>query len=384
MAVVLLAGLIIAATPSRPASAAQIVNRKLTLVQGTVDTDSDGITINDGGSMPAGTVGHRFTFDLPTAGTVGSVKFEYCTTASVAACVTPTGLDTTSITLGSSTNDVVFTSAVSSSANVAYVSRTAAAISAGDTVDVQINSVLNPSPANYTFFVRISSYASTNTSGSAIDTGTVAASTATPIKLTGTMPESLIFCTGGTISTVSSIPNCASATSGAITFDQLFSPSDTATATSQMAASTNAGQGYVITVNGPTLTSGSNTIPRMYSGSPGAETATASTVGQGQFGLNLVENTTTMDNQTTPAALGDDVAPAANAANFKGRPKTDYGADDLFEYTSGDSIAASDDGGTPGGTDSQIFTVSYIVNVSGSQPAGTYRTTLTYICTPTF
>lgn len=32
----------------------------------------------------------------------------------------------------------------------------------------------------------------------------------------------------------------------------------------------------------------------------------------------------------------------------------------------------------------QIFTVSYIVNVPGSQPAGNYTTTLTYICTPTF
>jgi hypothetical protein len=383
MAVVLLSGLFIAAVPSRPASAAQIVNRSLTLVQGTVDTNSDGI--NDGGSMPGGTVGHRFKFDLPTGGNVGSVKFEYCTTASVAACVTPTNLDTTNVTLGSSVNDVVFTSAVSSSAGVAYVSRTAASITAGDTVDVQINSILNPSPTNYTFFVRISSYASTDTTGSAIDTGSVAASTATPIVLTGVMPESLIFCTGATVSMTSGIPDCTTATAGNISFDQLFSPTDTSTAESQMAASTNAGQGYVITVNGPTLTSGANTIPAMFGGvaGPGA-TPVASTVGTGQFGLNLVLNTTTMDNQGTPQALGADVNLAPNGSSRKGQPASDYGTDDLFEFTSGDTVAASNNGGTPGPTDAQIYTVGYVVNVSGSQPAGTYVTTLTYICTPTF
>ena len=32
----------------------------------------------------------------------------------------------------------------------------------------------------------------------------------------------------------------------------------------------------------------------------------------------------------------------------------------------------------------QIFTVAYMANVSGSQPAGTYATTLTYVCTATF
>lgn len=368
--------------PSKQASAAQITTRSLTLQSGTVDSDSDGI--NDGGSQPGGEVSHLFTFDLPTAGNVGSIKFEYCTTASVTACVAPTGVDTSGVGLGSSTGDAVFTSAVSSSANVAYVSRTAASITAGDTAIIQLTSIVNPTATNYTFFVRISSYASTDTTGSAIDTGTVAASTATQIELTGTMPESLIFCAGATVSTTSGIPDCTTATAGNITFDQLFSPTDTATATSQMAASTNAGAGYVITVNGPTLTSGSNTIAAMYGGVAGpAATPVASTVGTGQFGLNLRANTAVFDNQATPVALGTDVAPAPNGTNYRGQATSDYGTDNLFEFTSGDTVAASNNGGA-GGTDSQIYTASYIVNVSGSQPAGTYVTTLTYICTPTF
>lgn len=365
MAVTLMAGLFIAATPVQQAEAAQIIERSLTLQSGA----------SDGGSKPSGNVNHLFTFDVPTTGSVGSIKFEYCTTASVAACVTPTGLSTAGVSLGGSTG-AVFSSAVSSSANVAYVSRTAASITSGQAVTVTLNGIVNPSPTNYTFFVRISTHASTDSSGATVDSGSVAASTATQIELTGTMPESLIFCTGATISTTSSIPDCSTATAGTVNFDQLFSPTDTATAKSQMAASTNAGTGYVITVNGPTLTSGSNTIAAMTAPSP-------STVGTGQFGLNLRANTTVFDNQVVPVALGTDVAPAANGTNYRGQPATNYNTDNNFGFASGATVAASDNGGA-GGTDSQIYTASYIVNVSGSQPAGTYVSTLTYICTPTF
>ena len=186
------------------------------------------------------------------------------------------------------------------------------------------------------------------------------------------MPESLVFCTGGTIGTTAGVPDCSLATSGSVNFNQLFSPTDTATATSQMAASTNAGSGYNITVNGPTLTSGSNTVTAM-------GTAAAGIRGVSQFGLNIKANTTL----TSTPAVGIEVAPAANGTNYRGQAVTGYNTADTFKYTTGDSVANSANGGA-GGTDAQIFTVSYIVNVPGSQPAGTYTTTLTYICTPTF
>ena len=229
-----------------------------------------------------------------------------------------------------------------------------------------------PASNNCTFYVRISTYASTDTSGSAIDTGTVAASTATQISLSGTMPESLVFCTGGTVGTTSGVPDCSTATSGSIAFNQLFSPTDTATATSQMAASTNAGSGYTVTVNGVTLTSGSNTVTGMAASAAGIR-------GTSQFGLNLKANTTATSNP----AIGTEVAPAANGTNYRGQSEAGYNTVDNFKFASGNEVAGSDNGG-PGGTDAQIFTASYIVNVPGSQPAGTYTTTLTYICTPTF
>jgi hypothetical protein len=252
-----------------------------------------------------------------------------------------------------------------------YITRTAASITAATALTYQLLAVTNPTTTNQTFFVRISTFASTNATGGATDTG-VAASTATQIVLTGTMPESLVFCTGATVSTTLGVPDCSTATAGTISFNQLFSPTDTATATSQMAASTNAGSGYAVTINGPTLTSGSNTVTAMGSATTGVR-------GTSQFGLNLKLNTTT----TSTPLIGAEVAPAANGTNYRGQAVAGYNTVDTFKFTTADIVADSANGGA-GGTDAQIFTVSYIVNVPGSQPAGTYTSTLTYICTPTF
>ena len=77
-------------------------------------------------------------------------------------------------------------------------------------------------------------------------------------------------------------------------------------------------------------------------------------------------------------------------STYKGQPSIPYSTVEQFKYTSGDSVAKSDyvDGNRAndalGGTDAQIYTVTYIANVPGSLPAGTYSTTLTYICTATY
>jgi hypothetical protein len=359
---------------SGTASAAQITNRSLTLEAGA----------SDGGSKPSGVVKHFFQFTLPTTGNVGSIKFQYCTLAA-GTCNTPAGLSTTSATLSAQTGATSFT-IVNTTNGAPYITRSAASITGPQAVSYELSSVTNPNgndcyggtpppSLNCTFYVRISSYASTDTTGSATDTGSVTASIAQPITLTGTMPESLVFCTGGSVSTTASVPDCGTATSGAISFNQLFSPTDTATATSQMAASTNAGSGYIITVNGVTLTSGSNTVPALTTNANGD----LGVRGVGQFGTNLKANTTTTSNP----AIGTEVAPAANGTNYRGQATTGYNTVDRFRFVCGETIANSANGGA-GGTDAQIFTNAYIVNVPGSQPAGTYTTTLTYICTPTF
>lgn len=148
----------------------------------------------------------------------------------------------------------------------------------------------------------------------------------------------------------------------------------------------------------------------------------ASTRGIAQFGLNLVANTTTVASgfganalditpdpnscQTTPANAGcaawlatdnyadsGNIAIASDGTGFRGQPLLGYRTQDQFRFETGNAVANSlEDDADPstvgnsaqGGTDGQIYTVSYIANVPGNLPAGTYTTTLTYICTPTF
>lgn len=363
-------------TLTTPASAAQITNRSLTLQAGPTD----------GGSMPGGVVNHLFTFTIPTTGTaIGSIKFEYCTTAanspSVPTCVTPTGMDSTlgATALGSESGASGFT--LNKTTNGApYLTKATAAIPGSGNLIYRLDNVRNPTTEG-TFFVRISTYNSIDTTGSPIDTGTVAASTAEQIILNGTMPESLIFCTGADVQKTAGVPDCTTATGGSITFNQLFSPTATATAISRMAASTNAGQGYVITVNGPTLTSGANTIA-------GIATPSASLIGTPQFGLNLRANTAAAAASFPGTAPLDslDIDSTSDGVNLNGRPTTDYATPDTFKFVTGDPVADSNYNttGTADPSDAQIYTVSYIANVPGSQAAGTYTSTLTYICTPTF
>ncbi len=346
---------------SQTANAAQITGRSLTLVAGAAD----------GGSKANGVVNHKFDFTVPGgAATIGSIQFNYCTTAS-GTCTMPAGLVTTSATLNNQSGATGFT--MTNTTNGApYITRSVAAIPADTVVSYQLNTITNPTANNQAFFVRLTTFTSIDATTGATDTGTVAASTATQIVLTGTMPESLIFCTGALILTTAGIPDCSTATPGAIAFNQLFSPTDTATASSQMAASTNAVSGYSITVNGPTLTSGSNTVAALAAASVGVR-------GTSQFGMNLKLNTVA----TSTVAIGAEVTAAANGTSLRGQAAVGYNTVDTFKFVSGDSIANSADGGA-GPTNAQIYTSSYIVNVAGNQASGTYVSTLTYICTATF
>jgi hypothetical protein len=369
-AVILMSAIFMQAIPLGLANAAQITSRSLTLQAGAG---------GDAGAKVGGIVNHDFKFTLP-GGSVGSVVLRYCTLAGSIndPCTTPTGLDTTTATAGTENGAAGFT-VVNTTNGQPYFTRTAAVVGANTPVELQLVHVTNPTTDpianNATFFVRIATYTPSVpniATDTPVDTGTVAATTVTQIQLSGTMPESLVFCAGATIDTTGGVPDCSTVTTGLVNFDKLFSPTDTSTASSQMAASTNAGSGYSITVNGPTLTSGSNTITPISSPALGVH-------GVSQFGMNLVANTTA----TSTPAVGANITAASNGTNYRGEPTTDYSSADHFKYADGDPIADSASGGA-GGTDAQIYTASYIVNVPGSQPAGTYVSTLTFICTPTF
>jgi len=375
-------------------NAASLAPRSLTLSAGVG---------GDAGAKVSGTVNHNFSFKLATDNiTVGSIRLKYCTTAAAVPagldCTTPPGLNTmnagptpAATALANQAGVTGFTiDAVNSINGDVVLTRTASSVSGIPTISFTMENVTNPSTNpitnSGTFFVRVSVYAAEDGTGATSDTGTVAATTVTQIELSGIMPESLVFCVGKTIATTNDVPDCRTVTTGIVTFNQLFSPSDTAFATSQMAASTNAASGYVITVNGSTLMSGANPIAAM-------NTLEIPIHGIAQFGLNLVKNTGInpigsviyASAGTFGLNVGEGITNGTtNGTTRKGEATVGvYDQTEKFKFTTADPVASSTNNGA-GPSDSQIFTVSYIANVTGSQPAGLYSTVLTYICTPTF
>lgn len=304
-------------------------------------------------SAAGSTASHVVSFTTATTNNIGSIKFEFCTT-STGACSVPSGLVSTGATLTaqSGTGATGF-SMVNTVNGAPYVTRSASSIAASTAVSYTLGNVVNPSVTNQTFYVRITTYTGTDGSTGAVDTGTVAVSTAEPIQLTGVTPEILIFCVGITITT-----DCTTVSGNSIDFGD-FSPIATRSATSVMQALTNAGGGYAITVNGTTLSSGANTIAACGSGC-------ASATGGGQFGLNLRAN-------TTPAVGAD------KTGGGSGTPTGNYNTQNQYRFNSGEAVASA-----PAPTNANTYTASYIVNIGGSQAAGVYTATMTYVCTASF
>ena len=134
----------------------------------------------------------------------------------------------------------------------------------------------------------------------------------------------------------------------------------TGTHTAQIA--TNAGGGFILTYNGATLTSGSNTIPAYGS-------QVSSVNGTAGFGINMVSNTT--------PSVG--AAVTQNSGTCNALP-ADYGTTNKFSYVAGTTTSLTNQTQPADCT----YTVSYVANISSTTPAGAYSTPITYIASGTF
>ena len=304
-----------------------------------------------GSSQANAVTTHSFSVTTATAASVASIRFVFCTSAS-GACTTPSGVVTTSAALTAQSGATGFT-IVNTTNGSPYITRVAGAVAASAPLGYTLSNVTNPATTNTTFYVRVSTYTGNDGVTGPIDNGAIAASTAQQIALTGVTPEILIFCVGTAIPT-----DCSSMTGSTVDFGD-FSPQATRAATSMMQASTNAAGGYNVTINGTTLASGVNTIPAL--GAPGA-----STVGVGQFGLNIRAN--------TAPAIGSDPTGGGTGTYSAG-----YSTANQYQFVSGTTVANA---AAP--TNANTFTSSYIVNIGGAQAAGVYTATMTYICTANF
>jgi hypothetical protein len=303
---------------------------------------------------PSAVTEYQVSLTYTTVTTVGSIDLLFCEDPiPTDPCTAPVGLDLSNATLSAQTGETGYTIAIQT-ANHIILSRPPGLV--GNTPSVYtFDNVVNPNTITDVFSARLSDYASIDASGPVIDLGSIISQTVVGIGIETQVPPMLIFCVGQQVS-----PDCTSNSGGNYADLGTISPTDTLTAHSQMAAGTNASNGYVITANGTTMEAGSNIINAL-------DSPTVSAPGNSQFGINLVSN-------STPGIGQDPDGASTNATVAPG-----FDTPNEFMYQDGALVASA-----PNVSLIRRFTVSYIVNTPPNLRAGVYTTTITYICTGRF
>ena len=142
-------------------------------------------------------------------------------------------------------------------------------------------------------------------------------------------------------------------------------PSLTRTGTVAFSVRNYTSSGYVVQAIGTPPSNGAHTLSNMSS-------ATGSSVGTEQFGMNVVAN-------TAPVSFGADPLQVPSGDFSYGMAATGYNTTNVFKYVPGDVIARANE--SSGRTD---YTISYIANVSATTPGGTYMAAQSLICTGTY
>ncbi|HEX5456476.1 MAG TPA: hypothetical protein VFW77_03870 [Candidatus Saccharimonadales bacterium] len=320
-----------------PTQAASLTNRSIIL-----------------GSVKAGaTTDHKFQFNLTTAGSLGSIAFEYCESPLFdVPCVAPSGIDASGATIISQTGETGFSIHPNTVSNRIVITRPVA-LAASGTVSYDFGNIVNPDTPNHTTYMRISTYSNIDATGVYVDNGVAAFSIVPSLGVNVFVPPYLTFCAGVTVGL-----QCQSASGVSINLGD-FSSGRTSFATTQFAGATNDNTGYNVSVLGTTLTSGNNTINRLVSKSQ-------SRTGIEQFGINLRNNSSPDVGHNRE---GSGTLAAASA----------YNSPNLFKFEPGEIISSSSMA-----TEFNRMTVSYIINISPDQPLGVYSTTLTYTAVASF
>ncbi|MDL2341752.1 MAG: hypothetical protein QFB87_01590 [Patescibacteria group bacterium] len=297
---------------------------------------------------------YRLSFDLSTAGLLGSMRIQFCSNSPIFPdpCTAPSGFSVTGAALSDQSGQIGFSKSGSSTANAIVLTRPALPNTVGP-VSYTFTNVTNPDVIG-SYYVRAQTYASTDASGPASDYGGIGFAINNNLTISAEVPPYLIFCTGITIPTL----NCNSATGDYINFGELSSARPSV-GTSQILSSTNAKNGYNVTLTGTTLTSGNNAIDPIVTGD-------VSRPGTPQFGLNLRAN-------ASPSSGDEPNGPGSGTALIG------YNTPNFFRFVPGDKIIAS-----PKPDEMRRFTTSYLVNIPKTQSPGVYVSTVTYICLGNF
>lgn len=310
----------------------------------------DRISNTGTGAVATHLIGFTYT---NTTTPVGSVTIEFCSNSPIIndVCDASPGLDLTNAVLSNQTGEVGF-SVSSITSDMITLTRNPA-IPTGVASTYQFDNIINPTSPG-TYYLRFQTFSSTDGSGATIEQGGDAIAILPTFNVTSEVPPYLTFCSGISVANL----NCDDVSGDQINFGT-FSASSTSTATSQFLAATNANNGYSVTLDGTTMTSGNNIIPS-------STNPTASHTGTSQFGINLLANTKPL--------VGDDPAGGGVASVV-----SPYDNSNLYLFNDGDVVVSSSQP-----SDYKRFTISYIVNVSPDQSPGVYATTVSYICLANF
>lgn len=300
------------------------------------------------------TTTYKLSFSIATPATLGSISALFCSNDPIVTdpCTVPAGLDLSGASLTGQSGETGFTISPNSTANQLILSRPPA-MSVSQPVSFTLSGVKNPSSEG-SYYVRLQTFSSSDASGAETDHGGIAFAINSNVDISSYVPPYLLFCGGVTISAY----NCSTAAGDYVNFGSLSTQAASAGQT-QLVAATNASSGYVISYGGTTLTSGNNTIPALTA-------ADVSRPGVSQFGINLSAN--------QDPAVGQVVeGPGAGTVSAA------YAVPNMYRFSPNDVLASA-----PGASDLNEYTISYLVNISGSQPAGVYVSTLTYVASARF
>lgn len=295
---------------------------------------------------------HAIGFTIgETAVPVGSISIEFCSNSPLSGdtCTAPVGFDVSGANLDSQTGETGF-SILSQNANAIILQRPAI-LPTGIPSEYVFTNIINPSVTG-SHYVRLGTYTSTDGTGPLVESGGLVFAIRSGLSVSTTVPPHLTFCAAAQLT----VGDCSSANSQLVDLGE-FSEVVPSTAYSEFMVATNAANGFSVFVTGTTLTSGNNIIPGLSGG--------GSIPGTSQFGMNLLQNFNPPIG-TSPTAGTGVVVPG-------------YGSQDIFKFNNGDMLVSSTTT-----TIHQKFRVSYLVNISSTQPAGYYSTTLTYICLANF
>ncbi len=307
-------------------------------------------------ATPGATTKYTVSFTYMTPESIGSVDMLFCNNPiPYEPCVTPTGLDVSHATLSEQSGETGF-SILSQNTNHIILTRPSTMISGATAASTYtLSGIKNPTDTTQAFSIRLKTLDSEDGTGPQVDFGSVRGEVTTGIQIQTQVPPMLIFCAAEEVA-----DNCTSTSDSHYRDMGQLSDKSTLTAQSQMAVGTNASGGFAITVNGTSMTAGTNVIDP-------STVPTVSKPGTNQFGINLVEN-------TLPSVGLDPQGTWTNAL-----PTSGYNIPNRYKFVPGDVVASS-----PNVSLMKKFTVSYIVNSAPSLKAGVYSTTITYIASGRF